>query len=56
MKPGSSARASMASLLAVVTAVLAQVSFRVGPVPYTMQNTGVILLGLLLPPRWVATA
>jgi biotin transport system substrate-specific component len=42
----------MASLLAVVTAVLAQVSFRVGPVPYTMQNTGVILSGLLLPPRW----
>uniref|UniRef100_A0A7C1CE94 Biotin transporter BioY n=1 Tax=Thermofilum adornatum TaxID=1365176 RepID=A0A7C1CE94_9CREN len=48
----SSARASMASMLAVVTALLAQVSFRVGPVPYPMQNTGVIISGLLLPPRW----
>jgi biotin transport system substrate-specific component len=42
----------MASLLAVVTAMLAQVSFRVGPVPHTMQTSGVILSGLLLPPRW----
>ena len=46
------ARAAAASLLAAVTGLLAQLSFRLGPVPYTMQNAGFILSGLLLPPRW----
>lgn len=27
-----------------------------GPVPYTMQNTAVVLAGLLLPPRWAAAS
>jgi biotin transport system substrate-specific component len=56
MKLRSSARAAAASLLAVVTAILAQLSIRVGPVPYTMQNAGLILSGLLLPPRWALTS
>ena len=48
----SAARAAAASLFAVVTGLLAQPSFRAGPVPYTMQNAGFVLSGLLLPPRW----
>ena len=28
-----------------------RVSFFLGPVPYTMQNVGIVLVGLLLPPR-----
>ena len=48
----SAARAAAASFLAVVTGLLAQLSFRVGPVPYTMQNAGLALSGLLLPPKW----
>lgn len=45
-------RLTVSSGIAVITGLLAQLMFRVGPVPYTMQNTGVILSGLLLPPRW----
>lgn len=40
----------LAIALAVLTGVLAQVVFYIGPVPYTMQNTVIILSGLLLPP------
>uniref|UniRef100_A0A7C5XGH1 Biotin transporter BioY n=1 Tax=Ignisphaera aggregans TaxID=334771 RepID=A0A7C5XGH1_9CREN len=39
-------------VLAVITGVLAQAIFYLGPVPYTMQNTGVVLSALLLPPRY----
>lgn len=39
-------------VLAVVTGVMAQASFYLGPVPYTMQNVGIILSGLLLPPKY----
>ena len=56
MRPGDSARAMAASLLAAATALLAQLNIRIGPVPYTMQNTGFILSGLLLPPRWALTS
>ena len=45
-------RVVLASVLAALTGVLAQAMFYVGPVPYTMQNTGVILSGLLLPPKY----
>ncbi|MEZ0346251.1 MAG: biotin transporter BioY [Infirmifilum sp.] len=45
-------RLSLAALLAVFTGLTAQVSFSVGPVPFTMQNAGVALSGLLLPPGW----
>ncbi|MEM4871380.1 MAG: biotin transporter BioY, partial [Thermofilaceae archaeon] len=45
-------RLTVSTALAVVTGLLAQVTFRLGPVPYTMQNAGVVLSGLLLPPRW----
>jgi len=44
------------ALMCAVTAVMAQVRFNVGPVPYTMQNVGVILSGLLLPPAYAAGA
>ena len=45
----------MASI-AALTAVLAQVKFNVGPIPYTMQNMAVILAGLLLPPKYAAAS
>ena len=41
-------RISLAVLLAVVTAVSAQLKFNLGPVPYTMQNFGIVLSGLVL--------
>ncbi len=49
-------RLTMIALMCAVTAVMAQVRFSVGPVPYTMQNVGVILSGLLLPPAYAAGA
>jgi len=49
-------RLTMVALTCAVTAVMAQVRFNVGPVPYTMQNVGVILSGLLLPPAYAAGA
>lgn len=42
----------LAIALAVLTGMLAQIVFRIGPVPYTMHNTAVILSGLLLPPGY----
>lgn len=39
---------SLAIAMACVTAISAQISFKIGPVPYTMQNFAVILSGLLL--------
>ncbi len=41
-------RLSLSVMLAVVTAISAQLKFNLGPVPYTMQNFGVVLSGLLL--------
>ncbi len=35
----------------LITAVGAQISFKVGPVPYTFQNYGLILAGLMLRPK-----
>ena len=52
MMAHGAAKAAAASLLAAVTGLLAQLSFRAGPVPYTMHNAGFILAGLLLPPKW----
>ena len=40
----------IAAFIAGLTGALAQVRFNIGPVPYTMQNLGVMLAGLLLPP------
>lgn len=45
-------RLTVAAMLAAATGLLAQLSFRLGPIPYTAQNAGVILSGLLLEPRW----
>jgi len=42
----------MASLMAVITGLSAQLCIYVGPVPYTFQNFGVMLSGLLLSPRY----
>ncbi len=53
---GRAYRLTMVALMCAVTAVMAQVRFSVGPVPYTMQNVGVILSGLLLPPAYAAGA
>ncbi len=38
--------------MALITAVSAQLSFKIGPVPYTMQNFGVMLSGFLLGPYY----
>ncbi len=46
----------LTSSVAALTAVLAQVKFNVGPIPYTMQNTAVVLAGLLLPPKYAAAS
>ncbi len=49
-------RTILAVTLALVTAITAQLSFKVGPVPYTMQNFGVMLSGFLLGPWYGAMA
>ncbi len=41
-------RLSLSVVLAAVTAVSAQLKFNLGPVPYTMQNFGIVLSGLIL--------
>jgi len=41
-------RLSLSVVLASVTAVSAQLKFNIGPVPYTMQNFGIVLSGLVL--------
>ncbi len=42
----------LASFMAGLTAISAQLRFYLGPIPYTMQNYAVVLSGLLLPPRY----
>ncbi|RLF03779.1 MAG: biotin transporter BioY [Thermoprotei archaeon] len=44
--------AVLASMTAVITGLSAQLCAYLGPVPYTMQNFGVMLSGLLLSPRY----
>lgn len=44
----------LASSLALLTGLCAQVRVQLGPVPYTMQNYGIALAGYLLPPRYAA--
>jgi biotin transport system substrate-specific component len=41
-----------ASSMAIFTGLTAQLSFKIGVIPYTMQNLGVVLSGLLLGPVW----
>ena len=45
---------TLSSLFAALTAISAQVEFRLGPVPYTMQNFTVMLAALVLRPRYAA--
>ena len=44
----------LATLSAVATALGAQIRFVLGPIPYTMQNLGFVLAGLLLSTKWAA--
>ena len=39
---------SLATAMAVITAITAQIKFNLGLIPYTMQNFGIVLSGLLL--------
>lgn len=43
-------RASILSLSVALIALSAQIKFNLGPVPYTMQNMGITIASLLLPP------
>ena len=45
-------RSSLAVVMAVIIAISAQINFKIGPVPYTMQNFGVMLAGFLLGPYY----
>lgn len=45
---------TLSASMAILTGILAQAAFSIGPIPYTMQNTGIILSGLLLPPLYAA--
>lgn len=47
-------RLVLSAAMAVLTAISAQIKFNIGPVPYTMQNFGVILSGILLGPVYGA--
>ena len=47
-------RTILAVTLALVTAISAQLNFKIGPVPYTMQNFGVMLSGFVLGPWYGA--
>jgi len=42
--------------MTVLTGLLAQVRVLVGPIPYTLQNIGVILSGLILKPKYAFTS
>ncbi len=48
--------AVLSVITCLATALGAQLKFNLGPVPYTMQNFGFILAGLLLPPKWALTS
>lgn len=43
---------ALSTLTAVLTGLFAQLRFSVGPIPYTMQNAGVVMSGLLLSPKY----
>ncbi len=49
-------RLSLAISAALITAISAQLRFKIGPIPYTMQNLGVMLSGFLLGPKYGAVA
>ncbi len=38
--------------MAVLTGLLAQIRVSIGPIPYTLQNVGVVLSGLILKPKY----
>ncbi|AIY89375.1 biotin transporter BioY [Geoglobus acetivorans] len=49
-------KVSMAVIMAAIIALSAQLSFKIGPVPYTMQNFAIMLSGFLLGPYYGAMA
>jgi biotin transport system substrate-specific component len=44
----------LSAAMAVITAITAQIKFNISVIPYTMQNFGVVLSGLLLGPTYGA--
>ena len=46
----------LAIVMALITAVSAQLNIKIGPIPYTMQNFGVMLSGFILGPWYGALA
>ncbi len=52
MSQGKLVYLGLASFMAGLTAISAQLRFYLGPIPYTMQNYAVVLSGLILPPRY----
>ncbi|RLF14538.1 MAG: biotin transporter BioY, partial [Thermoprotei archaeon] len=47
---------TLASLMSIVTGLSAQLCIYIGPIPYTLQNFGVVLSGLLLTPKYAMLA
>ncbi|OYT33781.1 biotin transporter BioY [Archaeoglobales archaeon] len=47
---------TLAVSMAIVTAIFAQLKFKIGPVPYTMQNLSVMLAGFILGPKYGAVS
>ena len=52
MKHNSVKYYALSSFMAVLTGIMAQVCFYIGPIPYTMQNYAIVLTALILKPKY----